>query len=146
MKKEELDTLIINKRGSGKESKEIFKEINDLKQSQMIFKENKKEIIDLNKVIDKLENKNAKLTNKLFKLGLQAHPKREDKDRRVATINDLNRVNKTMKFTKHSLTQTEIRELCLMTNEKARACINCLMKFNKVKLINNGNSKKYQYI
>jgi hypothetical protein len=60
MRGDELKSLVQQKYNEGKDSEEVFKEINDLKESQIILKNNDKEIKQLKRIKNNLEEENQK--------------------------------------------------------------------------------------
>jgi len=74
MHREEIIVLYDKKEKEGKPEKQILKEINDVRESQIILRNNKKEIKQLKNKIEKLEKENNKLKNLNLKLGLKTKP------------------------------------------------------------------------
>ena len=71
MRGDELECLTKQKFREGKQGEEVYQEIDDLKESQIILKNNKKEIKNLNKENEKLTDEKKKLKDKLYETNLK---------------------------------------------------------------------------
>lgn len=71
MKKEEAKTLIVKKESEGKSQEQIKKELNHVDTFIKETKSNLREIVRLNKVIEKQEKEIDKLKKEIFNLKLK---------------------------------------------------------------------------
>jgi len=126
MYEEEVKILYDKKEKEGKPEKQILKEINDVKESQIILKNNKKEIKQLKKKIEQLEKENNKLKNLNLKLGLKTKPTiiTEYYDKPFPKKNEVNRVRLVLISEKKPMTINEIKKIAYgLTLGKIRDCL-----------------------
>lgn len=151
--KEGWKYLIGQKFKEGKEKKQVYKEINDLKQAQIIFKENQREIKSLNKIIEKQDKKIEKLTKLNFDLGLKVNvnkdmvhlQKEETKvNHNNATVKDLKMIMRVMKLENKSMTRTDLMNGCGYTHKRIVPCLFFLSSVNLIKKTKNvKNMERY---
>lgn len=147
MKEEEKRALVNNKLADGKDFPQINQEIKTLEQSQILFKEQEKDITYLKKRIEKVEEENDKLKQKNFTLGLKQTEKRnterESRDSKAASVTHLNRMMRVMKLENRPLIQTELREMCCTTNGIIKGCLLFAEKYNLIKKEQLNGTAKY---
>ena len=137
MKKEEKICLKDNKLKEGKTYKQALKEIKRLEQSQIIFKENEREIKRLNKKIKQLEKENSELKNKLFKLNLELNTLQEEKRNKLkekdnGELKYLKRIIMILSDEKKPMTISELAKACLTVTKKIYPCVGFLEKNNLI--------------
>lgn len=79
MKQEEVDCLKINKLQEGKDRIQINKEIKRLRESQILFKEQHKELVSLRKQVDLFKEEKKKSERDIFKLKFDRDKERIEK-------------------------------------------------------------------
>jgi len=141
MKSEEVGVLIKNKKEEGKDTPTIFNEIRTLKESQIIFKEQKREIQRLNKELEKIGKQLETLKEKQFREGLKPKVEvKEDKDNKNHTIKIMARILNILETENRDLTQTQLKDFCCTSHPKIVPCLMFLTKHNLIKKeITNGN-------
>lgn len=137
MKRDEKRCLTHNKVGEGKDYPQIHEEINTLNKSQLIFKEQGREIRKLNTKIRKLEDENKKLKKEKLVKGLKPKilPQNNIKnsDTHCATIKDLIRIIIILKSEPKGMTITELRKINYGSKyEKIKPSLVFLIKYNIV--------------
>ena len=115
MRGDELESLTNQKFREGKNSDVVFDEIEDLKESQIILKNNKREIKNLNKDNEELIKENEKLKSRIFNLQFKidsiGRPEEEE------TLPNLNIIMLGLNG-KDKLTTNEIAEECKIRKNK----------------------------
>ena len=137
-----------NKTHNGIEYKQALKEIKRLEESQIVFKEDKKEIETLKKKIISLEKENNSLKNKAFNIGLKKlsvnEVKREKLKRKTnGDIKYLNRILLVLKDSKESIAQGMVSKLCFATGKEIYPCIGFLEKNGMIKSIKEKGKTRY---
>ena len=137
MKHEELDYLKLEKKKDGKDDLEINKEIDFLVDSQIEFKNVKREINRLNQIIKKKDKEIFKLNQKLgekkqkdFKQRLKelTNQKKEIKGNSRAFLNRiLNHLEKDREYSK-----TDIMKELMMSRERTIECLGILKDLKKI--------------
>jgi hypothetical protein len=139
MNKEEIQYLTNEKLDEGLDFPEINEEIKTLKQSQIIFKNQKKEIEIAKKVIERQDNLIKEQKNKIFKLRLQIDmdndSKREElKENNNCELRNIKRVLLIFKELNKPLNLSDIEKNCFLKREKVLSCLGILEYFNKIKM------------
>jgi len=136
MRCEEFKTLYNKKKGEGKPEMQIYKEIRDVEESQIILRNQTKEIQRLQKKIEKLEEANGKLKNENLKLGLKTKPQKivEYHDKPFPSEMKLRRVKLILKSSKNPMTMSEIRDIAYgLSLGEIRDCLMILYFKNEIK-------------
>jgi len=137
--------LIIKKEKEGKSPIQILQELKHLQDSNIVFKENKKEIDTLKKEIEQLKKENAKLKNKNLELGL--------KQKQVKVVEyhtqpfpkkwELNRIGLLMKGFINPVSVDDIKKLAYgLTLGKIRDCLMILYFQGLIEIV--GDKFKYK--
>lgn len=143
MKGEEVQSLVGKKLREGKDFPEINEEIEELKESQVIFKNQEKELKRLNNKILSQDNEIKELKNKLFKLNLERDTKREDKRTEIKTNGDsggdsllrnLRRIVLILRAEGRPCNLSYIEQNCFLDNKKLLPCLGFLEEVGVLKM------------
>ena len=137
-----------NKTHNGKEYKEALLEIKRLEDSQIVFKEDKREILKLKKKINSLEKERDILKNKNFKLGLRELFQKEVKREKIkqngnGELKYLNRILTLLKEEKEPTVEGMIPTLCCATGKQVYPCLGFLVKTGLIKSIKQKGKTRY---
>jgi len=143
MKQEEEQVLFREKVNEGKTEREAFDEIETLKQSQIKFKVQEKELKHLRNRVEKLEKQNNDLKNKLLVKNLQ--PKVEQKIELKLNGNFLilKRMIRNMDKSKFYSIKELSKEMCCGA-ESIKASLIILKELNLINETNKNTIKLYQ--
>ncbi len=143
MKEEEIEVLTINKLSGGKDYPQIYEEIKRLRESQVLFKEQRKELGYLKNRIQGLESENEKLKKQLFKFKFKRDTKvlekREEKRNELRKdekdeIKSLRRILFVLQDFKKPLCLSLLqKETCRLDNRKLLPCLNFLEENKLIK-------------
>lgn len=146
MKQEEISYLKSIKRSNGLSEIQIFKDIDNLNNSQYTFKNINHQITKLKKIIDSKNKKIKQLEDKIkknkeinFKKKFKEIGKEENNKGSIA---NLHRIVRNMEKGKY-YTQTDISHEFLMGNDEAKGCLNFLKEINLVDCRKDQNTKRY---
>lgn len=132
MRGDEIQALSKQKYSEGKDSERVNEEIETLKNSQIILKNNKIQIIHLQKDIDKLNQENIKLKEKIFNLQFKLDKTEQTKEIVEGNVRYLSRIMIILKKGVKT-TQSEIVELCCTVTKEIKPCLHFLERYNLIK-------------
>jgi hypothetical protein len=138
MKSEEVKSLIVKKVKEGKDYPEIHTEIERLKKSQIVFKQQKTELTKLRELVIRQEELIKDLKNKIFKLRVQVDSNEEIKREVLKENGDgdmrtLKRILLLIREENKSLCLTDIKQGCLYGDSKK--LLSCLGFLEDVKVL-----------
>lgn len=133
--KQEIEYLTEEKLRQGEDFPEINEDIKRLKSSQIIFKNQKKEIDILKELTEKQDKLIKEQQNKIFKLRIEVDSQRNNKrevlkENGKGDINDLKRIILILGDSKNHLCLTTIQRECILSREKTLSCLGFLEKHN----------------
>ena len=143
MKKEEVEVLGLKKTKEGKSYREIKKEISNVMKTSNGIKLNERLLARKEREIMKLNKKIEKLQDKLFQEGLNKEMEQEKPNKKKVTLSQINKLLSLIK-SESKTPKGELRDLVGLTKEQIDRALTFLKRNKLITEISNNGQKLYK--